>query len=185
MSTGIKIDYDLLSQKRLEYGPFTELVAAANPKIILEVGFLYGEGLNVWSQIASEQVFGIDMMGHSPQVATFNPGAIAIQGNSHKKEVQDQLKSLLDGRTIDVLFIDGDHSYEGVKRDFVDYSPLVSDDGLVAFHDILDTPDHRRMKCRVDQFWSEIKKEYEHTELIAGTPKWGGIGVLHFGGRKL
>jgi len=36
---------------------------------------------------------------------------------------------------IDFLFIDGDHSYEGVKTDFDLYSNLLSDRGIIAIHD--------------------------------------------------
>ncbi len=36
---------------------------------------------------------------------------------------------------IDFLFIDGDHSYEGVKTDFELYSKLLSDRGIIAIHD--------------------------------------------------
>lgn len=38
-------------------------------------------------------------------------------------------------REIDVLFIDGDHSYEGVKADFDKWSPFVKSGGTVFFHD--------------------------------------------------
>lgn len=36
---------------------------------------------------------------------------------------------------IDVLFIDGDHSYEGVKLDFDLYSKILSDKGIIMIHD--------------------------------------------------
>jgi hypothetical protein len=36
---------------------------------------------------------------------------------------------------IDVLFIDGDHSYEGVKKDFDLYSTILSDKGIIIIHD--------------------------------------------------
>jgi hypothetical protein len=42
---------------------------------------------------------------------------------------------------IDFLLIDGDHSYEAVRRDWEDWSPHVTDGGCVAFHDaLLDAP---------------------------------------------
>ena len=34
---------------------------------------------------------------------------------------------------LDLLFIDGDHSYEGVRQDYKMYSKLVRDGGLIAF----------------------------------------------------
>lgn len=37
--------------------------------------------------------------------------------------------------SIDLLFIDGDHSYEGVKKDFDLYSKIISEHGLILIHD--------------------------------------------------
>ncbi len=37
---------------------------------------------------------------------------------------------------LDLLLIDGDHSYEGAKADWQRWSPLVARDGVVAFHDM-------------------------------------------------
>jgi len=42
---------------------------------------------------------------------------------------------VLQNIVIDVLFIDGDHSYEGVKKDFELYSTLLSDKGIIIIHD--------------------------------------------------
>ena len=42
----------------------------------------------------------------------------------------------LGGAELDFLFIDGDHSYAGVKQDFEKYSGYVKRGGLIAFHDI-------------------------------------------------
>jgi hypothetical protein len=36
-----------------------------------------------------------------------------------------------------VIFIDGDHTYEGVKRDIELYFPLLKPNGLILFHDYL------------------------------------------------
>ena len=38
------------------------------------------------------------------------------------------------GIIIDVLFIDGDHSYEGVKKDFDLYSTILSENGIILLH---------------------------------------------------
>ena len=77
---------------------------------------------------------------------------------------------------LDLLFIDGDHTYEGVKSDFEMYSPLVREGGMIAFHDILDhNPD---TGCEVSTYWNEIKDDYPHVELAVAPYRWGGIGVV-------
>ncbi|HUJ10135.1 MAG TPA: class I SAM-dependent methyltransferase [Verrucomicrobiae bacterium] len=40
------------------------------------------------------------------------------------------------GRDVGLLWLDGDHSYEGVRADFDAWFPLVIHDGMVAFHDV-------------------------------------------------
>ena len=84
---------------------------------------------------------------------------------------------LLAGKKVDLLFIDGDHSYEGVKKDFEMYSPLVADGGVIAFHDI--AVHTKFAHCEVDRFWNEIKPVFRHREII-DDPKqgWAGIGIL-------
>src|SRR5215210_7598791 len=64
-----------------------------------------------------------------------------LRANSHSAGTAGQLQKLLGGRTIDFLFIDGDHTYAGVKQDFELYGRLLSKDGLVALHDIAPRPD--------------------------------------------
>jgi len=79
---------------------------------------------------------------------------------------------------LDFLFIDGDHSYEGVKKDFEMYSPLVKKEGIIAFHDI--APNGiSELTGGVPRFWKEIEKKNCHQEIINNQNQEGfGIGVL-------
>ena len=54
-----------------------------------------------------------------------------IKGNSNSMRVIDQVKE----HTYDVIFIDGDHTYDGVKNDFVNYYPYLSKHGVMVFDD--------------------------------------------------
>jgi predicted O-methyltransferase YrrM len=100
-----------------------------------------------------------------------------LQTDSHLFETKKNLLQLLDGREIDLLFIDGDHSYEGVSQDWKMYSPLVKKGGLVAFHDICFHP--AVPHCQVDKFWKKLKKGRQVTEFIdQNETNWGGIGVV-------
>lgn len=59
---------------------------------------------------------------------------------------------------VDFLFIDGDHSYEGVKADWDNWMPLLTRPAIVVFHDI-------EVPCfGVKQLYTELCKEYSHTE---------------------
>jgi len=101
-----------------------------------------------------------------------------LRFDSHKASTLKKLGKVLDGKQIDLLFIDGDHSYEGVKQDYEMYSPLVRKGGVIVFHDICE---HKmEPRCKVDKFWKEVKKGKRTKEIIDTTEKnWGGIGVVY------
>ena len=84
----------------------------------------------------------------------------------------------MNGEKLDFLFIDGDHTYEGVKKDFEMYSPLVRNGGIIAFHDICPHPPEK--KCEVSKFWNEIKQRYKCVEIVEDwRQNWAGIGVIY------
>lgn len=67
-------------------------------------------------------------------------------------------------RSIDLLFIDGDHSYEGVKKDWDLFSPHVSKFGVVLFHDTIwevgaADNNYRRQDMGVPQFTDELRRK--------------------------
>ena len=73
-----------------------------------------------------------------------------------------------------MVFIDGDHRYKGVKRDYSGYGSFSKD--IIAFHDIVDSPRHRKAGSYVYKLWGEIVGEKQ--EIIYGG-KWAGIGILY------
>jgi len=76
------------------------------------------------------------------------------------------------------LFIDGDHTYKGVKKDFEMYSPLVREDGIIAFHDVVPGP--HELVGEVPKFWREIRSNYVSKEIIKDRNQGGfGIGILY------
>ena len=66
-------------------------------------------------------------------------------------------------RSIDILFIDGDHSYEGAKRDWDLFSPFVKPFGSVIFHDTLwdlkPDPKYARADMGVPRLVDELREQ--------------------------
>lgn len=71
--------------------------------------------------------------------------------------------------TIDFLFIDGDHSYEGVKFDYSTFSKWVKLGGIIAIHDIA----HPAFPG-VSEFWQELKSLQNSVEML----EFPGLGIL-------
>jgi hypothetical protein len=73
-----------------------------------------------------------------------------------------------------MLFIDGDHTYDGVRQDYEMYAPLVRPGGLVGFHDICQHPSMPFVQ--VNRFWATLDGDLEI--FVTEPPDWGGIGVI-------
>jgi predicted O-methyltransferase YrrM len=186
------------AQKHSELAPFCDLLAGRKLRTVLEIGTLRGGTLWAWCQLADADavIVSVDLPGGEwgggytdADVARLEsyarPGQQLhlIRGDSHSIETFEKVNEIVGARWIDLAFIDGDHSYEGVKADFADYGPLGGDGGLVAFHDILPHPDVP--DCDVDRFWTEIRDRFERRWEFASPSErhhaygqWGGIGAV-------
>ena len=96
-----------------------------------------------------------------------------IPDESQKLETQNVVKDILKDKSIDFLFIDGNHTYEGVRADFEIYSKFVRPGGIIAFHDIGENEEGG-----VYNLWQELKAKYNHKEFLYEQNKEKGIGVL-------
>ena len=110
-----------------------------------------------------------------------------INGSSYDEATFERVRTLLGQQPIDLLFIDGDHRYDGLKRDFLLYSQLVREGGLIMFHDIV--PDHGSRFGRptsncagdVPLFWNQLKPHFRHREFVRDPEQDGlGLGLLHW-----
>ena len=100
-----------------------------------------------------------------------------LRRDSHDAETVRRVQRLVAARGIDLLFIDGDHSYEGVKQDYLTYAPLVLDGGLIVLHDIVPGDDEN--VGGVPRLWRELKRGTEVEELVADWDQGGyGLGLL-------
>lgn len=165
-------------------------------KNILEIGTARGGTLWALCQIASKKanIISLDMPGGQYGAMDYIEGKEdlerlkdfaspeqkmhIIRQNSHSDSTFRKVKKILNQSKLDLLFIDGDHTYSGVKADWEMYSPLVREAGFIVFHDILDQ-DELYPGCKVDEFWKELKNQNETWEFIdPNGGVWGGIGIV-------
>ena len=185
-------------QKISELSPLISLLKRRKLRTIVEIGTQKGGTLYAWCRVALPDAFivSIDLPGgpfgggyslkEMKRFWTYRRKKQRIyffRKDSHKKVTRDELIKKLKGRKIDFLFIDGDHRYTGVKKDWNLYTPLVKRNGLIVFHDILFHP--KFPKCKVDRLWNEIKGQYRNREFVdehddRGWGQWGGIGVIYY-----
>lgn len=170
-----------------------EILSTRRPERALEIGTASGGTLLFLTRLASPRatIVSVDLPGGQfgggygdtrawfyRRFARRQQRVELVRGDSHSSRVRDKIVTALDGQKLDYLFIDGDHSYDGVKCDFELYGPLVAKGGLIAFHDIAEGT--AEIVGGVPRFWSEVKAQYRHQEIINDPQQGGwGIGVLY------
>lgn len=174
-----------MEQHTGEIYPFVEWLQHRAPiRNVLEIGVRKGGTSALWHQISTGRVIGVDRQGHdSLQLSDMLSLAESMQdryprysfllGDSHDPDTHSNICDSID--LVDLLFLDGDHSYDGVKQDYEMYRGLVRRRGVIAFHDIVDTPLIRSAVHGVYRFWQELPGD-KHEFCIGGD--WGGIGAI-------
>ena len=173
------------AQKTAELAELVALVLDLDPQVILEIGSMVGGSLVAWQLAAPDA----EIISVSLTDGPYGGGDVKtridhwLDMNSHDPDTLDQVDRILGGRPVDFLFIDGDHSLEGVTNDFEMYSPLVRPGGLIAFHDIL--PHDPSLGIGVERLWDRLASSYDAEEIVVAEHRrdygvWGGIGVIHW-----
>jgi len=167
-----------IQQKETEWLKFISLVDAMRPKNVLEIGS-YDGGSTVSLSLLCERLLTIEIIPprYDVNVIKRNCNFTYLEGDSRASDITNFVK-LTTLEQFDVLFIDGDHHYEIVKQDFLNYRKYVKSGGIVAFHDIIDSEEHKNIGPMVEKLWHEIKDYYTHIEFIETPLNWGGIGVI-------
>ena len=76
---------------------------------------------------------------------------VLVCGSSNKKENLQTIKKF---QPYDLIFVDGSHEYNDVKKDLNNYCKMLSDDGILLAHDI-----HSLEFPGVNKAWSEFKRQ--------------------------
>lgn len=89
-----------------------------------------------------------------------------------RKLFRDALPHYRDG-SLDLLHIDGLHTYEAVKEDFENWLPKVKDDGVILFHDIA----AKKKDFGVWKLWDELRANYKNYYFIEFDHS-SGLGLM-------
>lgn len=147
----------------------SKFLDAYNIKRVLEIGTANGGTAMFWANMVGKdgEVYTVDIgsVEKCYRQTEFEKQIVELVGDSHEKSFQQEIINAVKD-PVDMLFIDGDHSYEGVKDDFNSFYTLVRENGFIVFHDIVDSDYHRERGCFVAKLWEEIEEKYETFEFI-------------------
>tara|TARA_R110000868_G_scaffold138557_3_gene352766 strand:- start:353 stop:1654 length:1302 start_codon:yes stop_codon:yes gene_type:complete len=188
-----------IEQKPEEFkGLLDFLNQTKNKKYALEIGSNYG-GTSFGLCHIYDNVLSLDIKHHEnfDKIKEIFPNYNYIISDSTSNDTVNFIKSL--GIKFDFIFIDGDHSYEGVKNDYEKYKQFLADDGYMAFHDIIQSKETEEYNIFVSKLWNELKPQYKSNyEFISNVKDekysrdnefhnilknqqygiWGGIGLI-------
>jgi hypothetical protein len=169
--------------------PFArDLVASVRPSVLVELGTHFGESYFGLCQAVEEN--GIDCRCYSVDTwkgdehSGFYEEDVFNEVNRYNSEnyssfsfllrdTFDRASSQFETGGIDLLHIDGLHTYEAVKNDFETWLPKMRAGGIVLMHDI----HARHASFGVWRLWDELKSLYPSFDFVHS---WG-LGVLQIG----
>ena len=149
-------------------------------KTMIEIGSFVGESTVLFAQHFKE-VLAID-----PFLADYDPAdptsylfefnnvyQTYLQRTGDYKNIltivstSDQALEELKGQEFDFIYIDGLHTYEGVKNDITNYLPLIKKGGVIGGHDYTDTHPHLvGVKVAVDEMLGKPDKVFKDNSWI-------------------
>lgn len=164
------------------------LVDFFKPRRFVELGTHYGNSFFAACQISQKiklpiECIAIDTWQGDKQAGFYGQeifnqfkGLLEKQYKDVGKYIRktfDDAHDLFDDGSIDLLHIDGLHTYEAVSHDFENWLSKMSDTGIIMFHD---TQEHGG-DFGVWRFWQEVKDKYTSFEFEHGH----GLGILLVG----
>lgn len=177
----------------VDHVPFGfDIIEAVKPKLLVELGSYNGLSYFTFCQSMIENeidglCYAVDTWKGDKHTEEYDDSI--YQGVAqHNREFYWGFSYLLrmlfsealnhfENETIDLLHIDGLHTYEAVKNDFETWYPKLRPGGIIIFHDIA----ARIKDFGVWKFWDEIKTQYPTFHFNQGF----GLGVLYKPGKEI
>jgi len=172
---------------QMSYGERTVIegmLAMLKPRLAIEIGRAEGGSLR---RIAahSEEVLSLDLVEASPELAS-QSNVRALSGDSHAQLPLELRRIAGEGRNVDFILVDGDHTAEGVRRDIQDLleSEAVANT-IILIHDTLN--EEVREGIEDVDYGSFGKVAWVELDFVPGyvarLPErlgqcWGGIGLI-------
>jgi glycosyltransferase involved in cell wall biosynthesis len=166
--------------------PFAyDLVSIFKPRKIVELGVHYGDSYFTFCQSVKDnnfdcKCFGIDTWKGEKHSGIYGNEVWNIVDGYNGENyfnfstlIKSTFNSALitfEDSSIDLLHIDGLHTYQAVSEDFYNWLPKVSIGGVILIHDI----DERNNGFEVWKLWDEIKFKFKSFEFNFGH----GLGVI-------
>ena len=151
------------------------LIANLRPKVLVELGTHYGTSLYSFAQACKDLGISCELNAIDSWQGDLNTGSYresvydfvfdivdtyysSQSIRLHKMLFEDALINFEDS-SVDILHIDGLHTYEAVAQDYENWLPKLNEQGVILFHDI----DVERENFGVKKFWNELKNSGAHT----------------------
>ena len=166
--------------------PFAcDLVSALRPSLLVELGTHLGESYFAFCQAIAESgapcsAYAIDTWRGDEHTGAYGEEVFTevdawnrerYTGFSHLLRTSfEEAAARFEPGTIDLLHIDGLHTYEAVGRDFRTWWPRIKPGGVVLLHDIA----MRHADFGVWRLWEELRQSYP----VAEFPHSCGLGVV-------
>ena len=165
------------------------LIAVMKPKMVVELGTFLGASFFAFCQAVKEfnldtQCYAVDCWEGDKHAGNYSDNVYhtVVAAHSHYKEFAyllrmdfEEAAKLNELKKIDLLHIDGLHTYEAVKHDFETWLPKMSDEGVIIFHDTAEMKDD----FGVWRLWDELSAQYPSASFAHGH----GLGILLVGNK--